>query len=76
MTERVLLTGGTGFFGRRIADALRRFQLHGDPRWLVSTGAPSDSTLTRPLTNGMWKRNAAAYRGVGPPARRLLRAAL
>jgi dTDP-4-dehydrorhamnose reductase len=25
MAERVLLTGGTGFFGRRIAEALRRY---------------------------------------------------
>ena len=68
MAERVLLTGGSGFFGRRIAEALRR---HGYD--VATPGRPEFDLMDAALTRRAVERlrpdiivhSAAYYGGLG-----------
>ena len=68
MSERILLTGGTGFFGRRIAEALRRHDCE-----VVTPGRPDFDLMDASSTlNGLRRfepksivHSAAHYGGLG-----------
>ncbi len=68
MTERVLLTGGSGFFGRRIGEALRRHDFD-----VATPGRPEFDLLDAPSTLRTLERlrpetivhSAAYYGGIG-----------